>query len=153
MGLRGPKPQFTPEERVARRRERNRVRHWTAKGLPAPPLGTARAVNGSSEAQANEIQRRRASSAAKRIRDRELARAFLHAHKLEHPCVGCGASDPRVLAFDHRDKTEKTFEISHGLDRGFPIARLAAEIAKCDVRCANCHAIRTREQEEAERVW
>lgn len=114
MGLRGPKPKFTPEERRANK-------------LPGREL--------------------------RRVRNRELARAFLHAHKLEHPCVGCGVTDPRVLAFDHRDKTEKSFDISDGMSRGFPIARLAAEIEKCDVRCANCHMIRTREQEETERVW
>jgi hypothetical protein len=97
-------------------------------------------------------KKRNARREIKRQRDREAARAFILAHKLAHPCA-CGYADPRALTFDHRDRAAKSFEISHGLDRGFPIARLAAEIVKCDVRCANCHTIRTQEERHWDRVW
>lgn len=53
----------------------------------------------------------------------------------EHPCVDCGETDTDVLEFDHRDPSEKLGEVP----RMSSIARMAAEAAKCDVRCANCH--------------
>ncbi|HZP97517.1 MAG TPA: hypothetical protein VFC31_14455 [Candidatus Limnocylindria bacterium] len=59
-----------------------------------------------------------------------------------HPCVDCGETDVLVLEFDHRDPSTKQRDI------GFIAARkpwkfVLAEIAKCDVRCANCHRKRT----------
>jgi hypothetical protein len=45
-----------------------------------------------------------------------------------------------VLEFDHLE--EKSFNIAMGLrDRSWEA--LVAEIAKCDVACANCHRRRT----------
>ena len=59
-----------------------------------------------------------------------------------HPCVDCGETDHRVLDFDHRDRTTKHANVSYLLcSAGFE--RLKAEVAKCDVRCANCHRRKT----------
>lgn len=53
-------------------------------------------------------------------------------------CVDCGETDPVVLDFDHKDPATKQFNIgAHGASYGW--ARTLEEIAKCDVRCANCH--------------
>ena len=62
------------------------------------------------------------------------------------PCVDCGIRDPRVLEFDHRVASEKRASVSVLVTEGYSVATVAAEIAKCDVRCANCHIIKTREQ-------
>ena len=51
-------------------------------------------------------------------------------------CVDCGTTELVVLDFDHV-RGEKTSRISRM--RGASIPRLLAEIAKCEVRCANCH--------------
>lgn len=57
-----------------------------------------------------------------------------------HPCVDCGESDPVVLSFDHqRDKVKA---LSHMVENS-SIETLLAEIAKCQVRCMNCHAKKT----------
>ena len=56
------------------------------------------------------------------------------------PCLDCGQSDPLVLEFDHRG--DKSFNVSKGL-RDLDWAAVLAEIAKCDVVCANCHRRRT----------
>ena len=53
-------------------------------------------------------------------------------------CVKCGENDPACLDFHHRDgKRNKLGNI--GEIRRFSNERILAEIAKCDVLCANCH--------------
>jgi hypothetical protein len=64
---------------------------------------------------------------------------------IEHPCVDCGETDPLVLDFDHRDRSTKRMAVS-SLLRYSSWAALEAEIAKCDVRCANDHRRRTAVQ-------
>lgn len=60
---------------------------------------------------------------------------------VQHPCVDCGETDPVVLTFDHLN--DKKFCIAEGFKRGFPLERVFEEIAKCEVRCANCHMRKT----------
>ena len=90
---------------------------------------------------------RACTSAADRVpRGRvEQNRRAVWAHLKTHPCVDCGESDLVVLDFDHRDPTQKIQTVA-ALTRTAPLAVLLAEIAKCDVRCGNCHRIRTVEQ-------
>jgi hypothetical protein len=44
-----------------------------------------------------------------------------------------------VLDFHHRDEDFKEHKICDMVHRGFTLAKILAEIAKCDVLCANCH--------------
>lgn len=58
------------------------------------------------------------------------------------PCMDCGGSFPPVcMDFDHRPGVVKLFAIATGLNRSMESVK--AEIAKCDLVCANCHRIRT----------
>jgi len=57
-------------------------------------------------------------------------------------CVDCGITDIRVLEFDHV-RGEKIDTITSMVRRGLSVDVLVAEIAKCEVRCANCHALAT----------
>lgn len=66
----------------------------------------------------------------------------------EHPCADCGEADPVVLEFDHV-YGDKLDAISSLVMKGAPWHRIAAEIEKCVVRCANCH----RRKTAAERGW
>ena len=64
---------------------------------------------------------------------------------IDHPCVDCGETDPLVLDFDHRDPSKKRMAVS-SLLRYASWSALEAEIAKCDIRCANDHRRRTARQ-------
>jgi hypothetical protein len=56
------------------------------------------------------------------------------------PCADCGVEYPYyVMQFDHL--SDKEFTI--GSFKNVSIKKLLAEIAKCEVVCANCHAERT----------
>ncbi len=61
---------------------------------------------------------------------------------LDHPCVDCGEADVRVLDFDHIIG-EKTAHVSSLVGRGASWQRIEKEMAKCVVRCANCHRRKT----------
>ncbi len=63
-------------------------------------------------------------------------RAVLNRYKRWLGCKDCGEKDPVVLQFDHARGT-KTDGVGRLMNR--PRAILKAELAKCDVRCANCH--------------
>lgn len=58
----------------------------------------------------------------------------------KNPCVDCPEVDIIVLQFDHL--SDKEFNVSdmvftHGL------GKLKEEVAKCVIRCANCHTRKT----------
>lgn len=56
-------------------------------------------------------------------------------------CVDCGETNIVVLEFDHlRDKLRP---ISEMLANSFSWSNVEKEIKKCEVRCANCHKIKT----------
>lgn len=64
----------------------------------------------------------------------------------ERACVDCGNDDIRVLDFDHRPDSDKLDGINNLARRPCSIATLQDEMAKCDIRCANCHRIITCER-------
>lgn len=68
-------------------------------------------------------------------------------------CVDCGYNEhPAALHFDHV-RGKKKFVISQSV--GVSWERVLEEIKKCEVRCANCHAIRTQTQQRRkhQRRW
>ena len=54
-------------------------------------------------------------------------------------CVRCGESHPACLDFHHRDPAEKEMAVHQAVRRRLGRERILAEVAKCDVLCANCH--------------
>ncbi len=72
-------------------------------------------------------------------------RQRLYAYLSEHPCVDCGATDVRILEFDHV-RGKKSANIAELLNNAASWSTIEKEIAKCEVRCANCHRIKTTER-------
>lgn len=78
---------------------------------------------------------------ANRDRYKEDCRRYVLAYLYDNPCVDCGEDDPVVLDFDHR--SGKRDSVSGLMGQGYTLATIKAEVAKCDVRCANCHRRKT----------
>jgi hypothetical protein len=88
---------------------------------------------------------------AKNGRDRSQEKRFqgaietrrLVAEAKDSPCADCGGSWPApVMHFHHRDPSEKSAGVAVLMRRGVATATVLAEIAKCDLLCANCHGLR-----------
>lgn len=66
--------------------------------------------------------------------------------KMARGCADCGYNKhPAALQFDHLPEHVKLMQVSM-MGTGVRKERLEAEIAKCEVVCANCHAVRTAER-------
>lgn len=66
----------------------------------------------------------------------------------DQPCHDCGNRyPPECMDFDHV-RGDKLFGVS--TRRNDSWKRILAEMAKCDLVCANCHRIRTRDRLRAE---
>ena len=77
-----------------------------------------------------------------RKRNAELIKQYL----LDKACIDCGITDPVVLEFDHRNPEEKSYHVSNMAGWCFSEENILEEIAKCDIRCANCHRRKTAKQ-------
>lgn len=81
-------------------------------------------------------------TASQRVLVRKAAvRAIIRGAK-DLPCADCGGRfHYAVMQFDHRPGETKLYNISQMVSR--TIRLVQEEIAKCDVVCANCHAMRS----------
>ena len=75
---------------------------------------------------------------------RQNRREWLAAYKLEKGCADCGYNaHSEALDFDH---VEDNKEFGLGGRGGQSWERIYAEVEKCEVVCANCHRVRTRQK-------
>ena len=103
-----------------------------------------------------DIEKQRAATRAHYYKHKPIYKARAKAHKnktkvavrdwlcqylMSHPCVDCGERDIVVLGFDHKNPRTKLFVISNF--RSKTLLAVIAEVAKCDVRCANCNRRKT----------
>lgn len=76
-----------------------------------------------------------------RYRDNQ---AWVQAYKLQHGCTDCGWNAHHAgLEFDH---VEPRLRGTVGRQMGKSLKVIQEEIARCEVVCATCHAIRTWER-------
>lgn len=96
---------------------------------------------------------RRLVAPASRNLERKRSSWRAHARLLDSikdaPCVDCGRRfPPSAMDFDHRDAGTKRVAVSRMIGRA-GTAAIMAEVAKCDIVCANCHRERTFCRREA----
>lgn len=85
-----------------------------------------------------------------RVRVRQAGMVELLRDLRRVPCIDCGGRfKPFQMDFDHRDRSTKSFNVTAGRAMLMPTSRVMAEVAKCDIVCANCHRVRTRETERS----
>lgn len=78
-------------------------------------------------------------------RSRVRKRDYIHRLKSSKPCMDCGVIYPYyVMDFDHvrGTKVERINVLSQSAGK----ENLEAELAKCDLVCANCHRERTHQR-------
>ena len=88
----------------------------------------------------------KAAIRAKYERDYAIEAWWRACYKLSHGCVDCGYCEhPAALEFDHLLPEHKTGNIASMRS----IKAMKAEIERCaiEVRCSNCHRIRTFEEQ------
>ena len=83
------------------------------------------------------LRRRYGRTISERVENRRAVLQYLE----NHPCVDCGEANPIVLEFDHV-RGVKAGDISSMVYKQTK-ARVLEEIKKCEVRCANCHRVKT----------
>lgn len=85
-------------------------------------------------------EKKEANRRRSRLRSARL-RAALTADKAARGCARCGENDPACLHYHHTDPKTKAGTVSHlVIAKGGGPEAAAAEAAKCEVLCANCHA-------------
>lgn len=94
----------------------------------------------------NDTYRSKRRNRYRQNRDSELVtnrlrvsqmREYVTSLKRDRVCPHCGESRPECLQWHHRNPDDKAFTISNGY--GASMDKMLAEIAKCDLMCANCH--------------
>lgn len=77
---------------------------------------------------------------------REIRRQRVREIKEASACVDCDVLYPfYVMQFDHTGD-DKVLHISRLVNMSSSWTKIETEIAKCDLVCANCHAVRTWER-------
>lgn len=92
-------------------------------------------------ARRKHYENNKATYIARSIASKQEKRQWLHELKESSPCTDCGKFYPYyVMQYDHISNN-KVASVSYLTTNSWK--KLKDEIAKCELVCANCHAIRT----------
>jgi hypothetical protein len=84
---------------------------------------------------------------AKRRRRYADLMAWHNELKSRIPCADCrGSFHPAAMSWDHLPGSNKLDDVSSMFRRQLRMRTILVEIAKCELVCANCHAVRTFER-------
>lgn len=128
--------------REKRKTDPVRLDHYRARGRVQQRISRDRLRTKAPEKYAQLL----AQSLSRVMRAQRAKRQFAH-NAMKDGCVDCGEKDVRVLELDHV-RGQKIMGVSAMVSRNMSIERITAEIAKCEVRCANCHRRKTWERRE-----
>ncbi|MEU1008212.1 hypothetical protein [Streptomyces sp. NPDC005890] len=91
-----------------------------------------------------EAQLRRQQARVRADRAKEQLTAELTALKLQRGCADCGyRAHAEALDFDHLPGAVKIAGVTRMVSERRSRDAVMAEVAKCEVVCANCHRVRT----------
>ena len=96
-------------------------------------------LRGRSKAASRKRYQENKEEHKRNVRDRvEVNKKYVRDLKSQSSCSRCPEKHPACLDFHHpkgmkKHKLHQAFDISWSLDK------IKAEIAKCDILCANCH--------------
>jgi hypothetical protein len=82
----------------------------------------------------------------RRANVRQRNRRFIYGYLQDKFCKDCGDARWQVLEFDHINPEDKKYEISQMVSSSHSIKTIQEEIDKCEIRCANCHKLKTMSQ-------
>lgn len=77
---------------------------------------------------------------------------YLGNYLSNHCCVDCNESNIIVLEFDHRDSSTKSYDLNTMIKNGKSLKQIEIEVAKCDIRCANCHRKKTAKENNSWKI-
>lgn len=89
------------------------------------------------------------------LKDQRIKRKmrWYQAYKACNPCADCGGFfHPVSMEFDHLEPDTKRQNVSIMVRSGYLMSKIYDEISRCDLVCANCHAVRTFESRPPSRV-
>lgn len=95
----------------------------------------------------NNKEQHKKTAGKSRDKYRLEIRSLILNYFVTHPCIDCGERNPLVLDFDHV-RGQKKFALSQAARLGYNKDRVLKEIEKCEVRCANCHRLKTAKDQE-----
>lgn len=85
------------------------------------------------------------------LKRNKLVKEKLHSKMLEYladkKCEKCGNNDMRVLDFDHIIPSTKSFNIARAMNDRVSWKNILTEVNKCQILCANCHKIKTAQEQ------
>jgi|SRR5271157_1599006 len=103
---------------------------------------------------ANPANREKHIKRNRALQDKRLVeiRKWVDNYKIEHGCVDCGYNtNAAALDLDHRDPTQKRNTVSMLVRNMNSLDGVKTEVAKCEVRCANCHRIKHAKERQV--LW
>ena len=124
--------------------------HWLnkSKGLRHHTCSSCRCKYDMKRYENPEARQLRAASVAKASKKRRAQlKSIVDEIKSNSPCVDCGGSfHPVAMDFDHVRGTKK-YGIAEMVGDRKSWDKIQKEIDKCELRCANCHRIKTYEEQ------
>jgi len=93
------------------------------------------------EYQRQWYQRNKEATLQQQREERTRRRDIVQAEKLRRGCDHCGYNASPIPLDAHHYNGDKDFEIGKAIRDRKPLELILAELAKCQILCANCHRI------------
>ena len=88
-------------------------------------------------------------TAKNRVKQKQKIYKWVDHYKSSRGCNNCGTTDERCLHLHHRDAETKKRSVAQLIGKGYIFETVKAEVAKCEVLCANCHSILHHEEKRS----